>query len=338
MNKTFYYKIILPFSKKFIKFKELSTQNQLDIEKINLFYPQTQEYHLDYHENFLKIIENCIENFQDFLECDILDYLLFCVKLRILSVGNILELYLKSDDPTVKNKKITLDLDLVIRNILIAGSESLIHKEVFFEERNLKVELGWPNIKSIKSFFDLFFSNLKMEEKIFEIIPEFISSVYINKEKIDFKILSREEKEKITNLFPASVKNKIQQAILENINKISTFKMLDVSFFENQKFNFFNLIYIEIIKLLFTQGLKKIYEEIYILSTYNMSSEYVLNISPTERKLYVSFVELQRKSQEPPDARSDAMNMPPIPMEPPLKNAPKSVEDLAVEFGDIPPN
>lgn len=333
MNDHFFYKINLPFSKKEIRFKEISTKNQLDIEKLNLFYPQSPEYYLDYHNNFLKIIKNCIENYDSFLEIDILDYLLFCLKIRVLSIGNVLELYLKSDDPSVKAKKITLDLQMVIERILITGELSLSTKEISFDDKDLTIYLGWPNIKSVKSFYDLFFSELPIEEKIMEIIPEFIHKVKIKNEIIEFNNLTHNEKEKILLLFPASIKNKIQKSILDNINKISEHNIFDISYFENQKLNFFNLVYIDIIRLIFSQNPKRIYEEIYILSHYHLDSNYVLSLSPAERKIYISFIEAQRKSQADPEQSNTGMNVPPPP-----PNQNRSVEDLAVEFGDVPPN
>ena len=48
----FLYKVDFPFSEKVLNFKELNTKNQLDIEKINLYYPHTSEFSIDYHENF----------------------------------------------------------------------------------------------------------------------------------------------------------------------------------------------------------------------------------------------------------------------------------------------
>ena len=330
MNKNFFYKINLPFSKKEIRFKELTTRDQLDIEKINLFYPQTPEYYLDYHNNFLKILQTCIENFEEFLDIDILEYLLFCLKIRIISLGNVLELYLKSEDQSAKNTKVTLDLQSVIQRILFAGESSLITKEIALDDKNLTIYLGWPNIKSIKSFHDLFFSELTIEEKILEIIPEFISKVKIKDENIDFHSLNHNEKEKMLLVFPASIKNKIQKAILENINKISEHNIFNISYFENQKLNFFNLIYIDIIKLIFSQNPKRIYEEIYILANYHLDSNYVMSLSPAERRIYISFIEAQKKSEQAPEQAS--VNVPPP------SNQNRSVEDLAVEFGDIPPN
>lgn len=326
----FLYKVQLPFSGVSLSFKELSTKNQLDVEKLNLFYPQKIDYYLEYHNNFLKIIESCVENVEDLHSIDIIDYLLFCLKLRVISIGNDLELQVKSETEEDKYIKLKIDLQMLIQNLLTSSEQSLTERELFWEDKNLKVTFGWPNIKSIQKFYNLYFSDIAFEEKVLETIPEFVKEVQIKDNIIDFNVLDEAEKEKILYLFPASVKNQIQDAILKNIKQFSSFDLFQISYFKNQKFNFFNLIYIEIIKLVFTQNLKRIYEEIFLLSNYHLNSDYVLNMSPSERKIYLSFIEAQRKSQTPPENQ-------PINVPTPAGNA-RSVEDLAVEFGDVPPN
>lgn len=326
----FLYKVQLPFSGISLSFKELSTKNQLDIEKLNLFYPQKIDYYLEYHNNFLKVIESCVENVEDLYNIDIVDYLLFCLKLRIISIGNDLELQVKSETEENKYIKLKIDLQMLIQNLLISSEQSLTEKELFWEDKNLKVTFGWPNIKSIQKFYNLYFSDIYFAEKILETIPEFIKEVQIKNNIINFNTLDENEKEKILYLFPASIKNQIQEAILKNIKQFSSSDLFQISYFKNQKFNFFNLIYIEIIKLIFTQNLKRIYEEIFLLSNYHLNSNYILNMSPSERKIYLSFIEAQRKSQTPPETQS-------IDVPTPIGNS-RSVEDLAVEFGDVPPN
>lgn len=323
----FLYKIQLPFSGVTLNFKELSTKNQLDIEKLNLFYPQKIDFYLEYHNNFLKIIEKCVENYEDINYINIVDYLLFCLKFRIISIGNVLELQVKSETEENKFVNLKIDLQMLIQNLLMFGEQSLVQKELNLEDKNLKITFGWPNIKSIEKFYNLYFSDISFEEKVLETIPEFIDQVQIKEDIIDFKNLNHSEKEKILYLFPASVKNQIQEAILKNIKEFSSFDLFQISYFKDQKFNFFNLIYIEIIKLIFTQNLKRIYEEIFLLSNYNLNSDYVLNMSPSERKIYLSFIEAQRKNQTPQN--TSEVNM---------SSNSKSVEDLAVEFGDVPPN
>ena len=55
-----------------------------------------------------------------------------------------------------------------------------------------------------------------------------------------------------------------------------------------------------------------------------------MNISPSERKIFISFIKAQQKTKESNDdtIANDMENQ---------RNS-RAVEDLAVEFGDIPPN
>jgi hypothetical protein len=329
VSEEFFYKINLPFSKKVINFKELTTKNQLEIEKINHYYPSSIEYYMEYHNNFLKVLKRCVENFEEVLSLDIIEYLLLCLKLRITSIGNVLELQIKSDNSKVKFTKISLDLQDILKNILLASENSLVNRELIYEDKGLTIKFGWPDIKSIKNFHNLFFSTLSFQEKVLMTIPEFIKEIEVNNDIIDFKNLNFDQKEKMLLNFPASIKNDIQKAVLENINNLSNYDIFEISYFKDQKLNFYNLIYIELIKLIFSQNPKRIYEEIYILSNFNMSSEYVLNMSPSERKIYLSFIEAQKKSQNPTSEPSSI----------PVNNGNnRSLEDLSVEFGDLPPN
>lgn len=327
MDQNFLYKIDLPFTNGFIHFKELNTKNQLDIEKINLYYPQHVEYYNDFHESFLKVVKNCIENYTFFEKIDIIEYILFCLKLRIVSIGNILEFKVKPQDEDTKEANIKLDLNEIVNNLFIASLKSLKIKQINIENPNVIVNIGWPSVKSIKFFYDLYFLESNISEKIIESIPQYIKSIVLDNQFIDFENFTHEQKEVAYNSFPVSLKNKVENAILQNIKDLNQFSLLNVKYFDHQKFNFYDLFYIELIKLLFSQNPKRIYEEIFVLSSFSIESNYVLNLSHNERKIYLSFIESQRKSAEAQNTPS-GVNM---------SNG-KSVEDLAVEFGDIPPN
>ena len=82
--------------------------------------------------------------------------------------------------------------------------------------------------------------------------------------------------------------------------------------------------------MIFSQNPRRIYEEVYILSSFNLDSNYVMSLTPIERKLYLSFVESQQKSNQ---SKSDQLQN----QMPPPSNHSRAVDDLAVEFGDIPP-
>jgi hypothetical protein len=333
MTENFLYKIDFPFTKNIIKFKELNTKNQLDIEKINLYYPQSIDFYHDYHESFIDIIKNCVQNFEDFSKIDIIEYILFCLKLRVISIGNVLSFSVKSKDEGVKETKIKIDLNDVINNLLTMSLNSLNDTDIKLENPNIFVKIGWPSLKSIKFFHNLVFTETDISQKVIESIPEYIKYMYIDDRYIDFDSFTHEQKETAYNSFPASLKNKIENIVLQNISDLNNSSIINIKYFEDQKFNFYDLFYIEFIKLMFSQNPKRIYEEIYVLSSYSIDSNYIMNLSQNERKLFLSFVEIQRKGQEGGNQQvNNAIDM----EENGLNN--RSLEDLAVEFGDIPPN
>ena len=330
MEQNFLYKVDLPFSKKIINFRHLTTKEQLDIEKINLYYPQSVDFYFEFYDSFLRILKGCVENFDEFLEIDLVEFVLFCLKLRVVSIGNVVEFNIKTENESTKNAKITIDLNDLIQNIMTAAVNSLTNYEIIEKDRKITVNIGWPTIKSVPFFYNLYFAEITTHEKVIESIPEFIRSIHLDEKIVNFDNFTHDQKESAFNSFPASLQNKIKDAVLANVGNITNENIFNISYFEEQRFNFYNLFFIEIIKLFYSQNPRRIYEEIYILSNFHMNTNYIMDISPTERKIYLSFIEAQKKSQEP---RPENENMG---MENDYSN--KSVEDLAVEFGDIPPN
>lgn len=327
MNNSFLYKVDLPFTQKIISFRDITTKEQLDLEKINLYYPQDIDYYLNYFDSFYKIIKECVENQEDITDLNIIELILLCLKIRIISIGNILEFSIKTENEEVKNAKIKIELNDLIKSILESGISSLKNTQI--QEQDIVITLGWPSIKSIQFFYNLYFTDMGSSEKIVESLPEYITEINIKDDLIQFSQFSHDQKEKIFDGLPASLKNKLQDAIIENINGLMSSDIFNISYFKDQRFNFYNLFFIEIIKMIFTQNPKRIYEEIYILSNFNIDSNYVMNLSSTERKIYISFIESQQKSQNQ-QTQPDSLTQPDIKK--------RTVDDLAVEFGDIPPN
>ena len=46
--------------------------------------------------------------------------------------------------------------------------------------------------------------------------------------------------------------------------------ILNIDIFKDQKINFYNLFFIDLVRVFFTQNAKSIYEEIYILSNFHV--------------------------------------------------------------------
>lgn len=330
MSNMFLYRADFPFSDKILSFKELDTINQLNIQKINIYYPQTPDFYLDYHENFIKIIEECVENKEVFNNLNIIEYVLFCLKLRIISIGNEVEFNIKSDREDVQNIKIKIDLSELMEKLLNLSIDALENCYVYDENRDMLITIGYPEISSIKFFYDNMISDKEIGQKVLDSLPYFIKNIKIKNEVINFDGYSYEQKLKAYESFPVSLKDKTEKIIIDCITKIGSNDIFNIEMFKDQKINFYNLFFIDLLRVLFSQNAKNIYEEIYILSNFHVNSDYVMKLSPSERSIYISFIKQQQKSrQDNTDViENDIENM---------KNG-RSVEDLAVEFGDIPPN
>lgn len=326
----FLYKVDFPFSEKVIIFKELNTKNQLDIEKINLYYPQTSEFSIDYHENFLKIVRECVENKEDFDNLNLIEYVLFCLKLRIVSIGNNIDFNVKNDRDDVKTINIKVNLSEIMQNILTLSLNSLKEYFVDDEVRDMLITIGFPKLNSVKNFSDWMLSGKDIAEIVMESLPLFIKQIKIKNDILNLDNFSFEQKTKVYDTFPVSIKNKIEQLIIGCISKIGENNVFGLEYFKDEKINFYNLFFVNFLRVVFSQNPKGIYEEIYILSNFHVDSNYVMSISPSERKVFISFIKAQQKSKESntDTITNDMENM---------KNS-SAVDDLAVEFGDIPPN
>jgi hypothetical protein len=326
----FLYKVDFPFSNKVLNFKELNTKNQLDIEKINLYYPQTSEFSIDYHENFLKIVRDCVENKEDFDNLNLIEYVLFCLKLRIVSIGNNIDFNVKNNRDDVKNINIKVNLSEIMQNILNLSLNSLKEYFVDDEVRDMLITIGFPTLNSVKYFSDWMSSGKDIGQIVMESLPLFIKQVKIKNDILDLDKFSFEQKTKVYDTFPVSIKNKIEQLIIGCISKIGENNVFGIEYFKDEKINFYNLFFVNLLRVIFSQNPKGIYEEIYILSNFHVDSNYVMSISPSERKVFISFIKAQQKSKESntDTITNDMENM---------KNS-SAIDDLAVEFGDIPPN
>jgi hypothetical protein len=330
MTDMFLYRTDFPFSDKVISFKELNTRNQLDIEKINLYYPQSPEFYLDYHENFFKIIKECVENKEDFEKLNIIEYVLFCLKLRIVSIGNTIEFNMKSDREDVENVKIKINLSDIMQNLVNLSINALEEHYVYEEDKELLITLGYPPMQSVGYLYESMLSDKHIGERVLDSLPFFIKNIKIKNDVIDFDDYSYQQRLKAYETFPVSIKDKVEKLLINCITKLSEENIFNIEHFKDQKFNFYNLFFIDFIRIFFSQSPKSVYEEIYILSNFHVNSDYVMNISPSERKVFISFIKAQQKTKESNDdtISNDMENR---------RNS-RAVEDLAVEFGDIPPN
>ena len=185
-------------------------------------------------------------------------------------------------------------------------------------ENNISIKLNWPTIKTINLFSDYIIADKNIYESINDSIQEFIEYVKINDKKIQFNVFNSKQKNDLLDSLPMHLKLQTQNKIFEALKDLITTEIFDVSIFKDQRFNIYNLNFIEHIRMIFSYDVKSIYSEIYFLANCNLNPEYILSISPSERRIYMSIIQEQRSKRDgnQPDQNSEAL------------------KDLALEFGE----
>ena len=314
-----YYNYILdlPHTKIKLHHRELNTKEQIALAKANLTIPNIKEYLIDYHNFILDVLKNNVKNFDDIQNITIIEYVLFLVKLRILSVGNTIEFLMKDTD---KKTKIQLDLKSYLVNLYKASS--------FFEnpdnniviENNISIKLNWPFVKSINVFNDFIIADKNIYESINDSIQEFIEYIKIDNKIIQFNAFNSKQKNDLLDSLPMHLKIKTQNQIFEALKQLITSEVFDVSIFKEQRFNIYNLSFIEHVKMIFSYDVKSIYSEIYFLASCSLEPNYVMTLSPSERKVYISIVQENRSKKDGNSSQTS-----------------NAIKDLALEFGEQVP-
>jgi hypothetical protein len=241
-----------------------------------------------------------------------------------MSIGSTIDFLLKTETESKVKTKIQIDLKKYLVNLYEATK--YFENDYIIINKNLEIKLNWPNVKSIKTFNNFKLSNKNEYEIINDSFCEYIEYIKMGNNKIMFMDLNHDSKIELLYKLPLSLKDKIQNKILESIKILSEYKLFGVSFFDNYNFNFYNLSFIEHIKMFFSYDLKSLYQEIYFLSSYKLPPEYILSISHAERRIYNSIIEEQQKKQE-------KQQSPDAPVEDGSGYS-ESVKKLALEFGD----
>jgi hypothetical protein len=319
------YNVELPFSKIKIIFREINTQEQLLISKANLTFSNDKDSVYEYHKYILDVILNCVKNKEDFLKIDIIEYVLFLVKLRTISIGSTIDFILKDEDK--KNKtKIQIDLKNYMLNLFKASDYFEDIKNSQFIEKELEVKISWPCLTSIKNFNN-FFGKEPQQYKFFnDSLFEFLEYIKIKNDKIFLKFLKKEEKLKLFEKLPVILKNKIENSVILAIKRLTNYDLFNISVFKDYRFSIYNFNFVEHVKLIFSYDLKSLFREIYYLASNNIDPRYVMSISDSERKMYLTIIQEETKRQEDAikgNASSDIDNI----------GFSQAVKDLAVEFG-----
>jgi hypothetical protein len=322
------YVLDLPFTKTKLKFREINTNEQFALAKANLSFPNDKNSLFEYNNYVHDLLLNCISNKEDFKKINIIEYVLFITKLRTISIGNTIE-FLLNNESKVKTK-IQIDLREYLSNLYKASLVFEKEKDRTIVEtvkgNTVKIKLNWPNLNSLPFFFELASKKSNEIEIINYSLQEFIETVELGNQVADCTQYTPKERTKMLDILPASIKLKIQEIVLNALKTLINYDVFSVSYFKDQKFNFYSLSFVEHIKMFFSNDVKSLHQEIFYLSSYGLPPSYVMEISALERKIYISIIDEQRKKQE--DNSNENL---------PISNVSQSVKDLALEFGDIAP-
>jgi hypothetical protein len=307
----FLHSVELPFSGIKLFYREINCKEQLLLAKAGILYPFGEENNIDYITAIEKIIINCVENKEDFFKLNIIDYVLFLTKLRILSFDRELEItFDKSTEDGMKIKS-TINLENFIKILYETISDIKLDKII--EYRKLKTKLKWPS--TITKIF-----LLENKNDISPTITEFIDSIALNESTfINFENFTKKEKDEIFNKLPIKLKKQIEDRILEAITKLIDKNLFNIDNMDWFRFSFYESSYIHFLRLIFSFNLKSLYQEYYLLASKNINLSYIDDISISDKKVYCSMVEEEFKARS--QNKSSSINI-----------GSTSLEDLISEF------
>jgi hypothetical protein len=276
----------LPYSKLNIKFREFSTNEQLVLSKTNLSTSYSTSGFLEYFNFLNEVMQNCIKNYNDILELDIIEFVMLITKIRSISIGNTIEFFIENtDNPDIKKQKITLNLNYFIKSLYDITNELFDNENNKITDKNISIYLKYPSIKSIDIF-----SNIENYDSINNSIVEFIHEIHINDNKINFKNFTLIQKQEILDKLSINTKQKIEIKIFDFLNKLAEKNLLGLEHFKEQKFTIYGIGFMSFIKMFFSYDVKSLYSELHYLASNGLPPDYILSISPSERKLYISLI------------------------------------------------
>jgi hypothetical protein len=296
----------LPYSKVNVKFRELTTSEQLILAKTNLILNYDLDGFCEYYDFLIDVIKNIIKPDTDILNLDIIEFVMFITKLRTISIGNNIEFFLENkDDPDIKKQKITLNLNYFIKSLYDITNSFFENENNKIIDKNISVILQYPKLKNINSF-----GKTETYNDINDSIMEFIDEVIINEFKVKFSNFEKTQKQEFLDKFPINIKQKIEIKIFDMLTKLVNQNLFGVEYFKDQKFSIYGFGFMSFLKIFFSYDVKSLYSEIHYLSSNGLNPDYVLSISPSERKIYISLInEINKsKSQSAPSGWANLVN------------------------------
>jgi len=292
----FLYSVDMPFSGVKLNYREINSKEQLILAKSNVLLPSGEEFDSEYSSILKKIVSNCVENKEDFYKLNLIDYILFVTKLRIISLGSELVLSFENKEGAEGSKiNVNLELNVFMKLLYDAAVDAL--KDNVLEFNGIKVTLGWPNINSEYSFFEK--KDISNLEHILSSLCEYVKTITINDSKvIDLDAFNRKERVEIYEKLPISLRTQIQIKVLNCIKDLSEKNLFNIAKMDYFTISFYNNNYLNLVRLFFSGDLKNIYQEYYVLASRNINPNFVNGLSISDRRVFCSFIEEEVKNQK----------------------------------------
>jgi hypothetical protein len=263
--------------------------------------------------NLNEILLNCIvENNKQILnKLNYIDYIIFLLLLRCVSIGNEITLNLKNE----KYKNFTFSIDLINNiNFIQSIDWDELLAPTTFTSQSITVKYQLPTISNI-----LLFTN-QTEDFIYN---SFIKEIQINKIIINFFDLSQNDQNNILQQLPAKHFGKIIkniQNILKKLTELNFFTTVyDKEVFDVQLPLVPNIESISfIIKLIFNTDLETLYTNLFaLINSSHFTGEYLDSCTPGEFYVYCKKLEHLLKEQNKNTSSSTLINsygdnLPPI--------------------------
>jgi hypothetical protein len=283
----FNHNLDLPYSKLNVRFRELTTNEQLILSKTNLTLKYDSQSYYEYFVFLNEVFKNCVHEYDDVIsKIDIIEYVMLISKIRSISIGNNIEFYLDdTNNPDIKKQKITLNLNLFIKNLYESSGEFLTDDNNMIIDNDFIILLKYPSIKNILLFLDT-----KTYDSFNDTICEFIDEIQIKNNKIKVCNFTKNQKQELLYKLSISIKQKIEIKIFNLIETMLSKNLLGLEYFKDYKFNIYGFGFMSYLKLFFSYDIRSLYMEIYHLACNKLNPEYILNISPSERKIYISII------------------------------------------------
>jgi len=286
----FLYSVDLPFSQKKIFYREINSREQFLLAKFASLHPYGKENDIDFFIALNKIILNCVENKKDLLELNIVEYILFLLKIRILSFDNFLELELNPNSEKEMKEKISIDLNTFMKKFYEASSKLMENNII--EYNGIYVNLSWPDTKIAISFLE----NENID--ISTTFVEYIKYLKTKEKTIVLNNFTKEEKNKIYENLPSKLQVLIFDKIVKSIENLFTENLFSIKSLNWLNFNFYNNIYLYFIKLLFSSDIKGLYQQYYVFASKNINLFFIDNMTTADRKVFMSLIEKELDNKE----------------------------------------